>query len=55
MKVVSSKNGMKGKKVPIKYRDESGNTWSARGSQPRWLAEALASGRRTAEFLVKPH
>jgi DNA-binding protein H-NS len=46
---------LKGKKVPIKYRDENGNTWSARGSQPRWLAEALASGRRIEEFLVKPH
>jgi len=54
-KVVSSKNGMKGKKVPIKYRDENGNTWSARGSQPKWLAAALAGGRKLEEFLVKPH
>lgn len=54
-KVSSSKSGMKGKKVPIKYRDENGNTWSARGSQPRWLVTALASGRKIEEFLVKPH
>ena len=54
-KVSSSKNGMKGKKVPVKYRDENGNTWSARGSQPRWLVTALASGRKIEEFLVEPH
>ena len=46
---------LKGKKVPIKYRDENGNSWSARGSQPRWLAAALASGRKIEEFLVRPH
>ena len=54
-KVSSSKTGMKGKKVPVKYRDDNGNTWSARGSQPRWLVAALASGRKIEEFLVKPH
>jgi DNA-binding protein H-NS len=46
---------LKGKKVPVKYRDENGNTWSARGSQPRWLVAALASGRKIEDFLVKPH
>ena len=52
---VSSNSGIKGKKVPIKYRDENGNTWTSRGSQPKWLAAALASGRKIEEFLVKPH
>jgi len=51
----ASNGGVKGRKVPIKYRDENGNTWSARGSQPRWLVTALASGRKIEEFLVKPH
>ena len=51
----SSGTALKGKKIPIKYRDENGNTWSARGSQPRWLVTALASGRKIEEFLVKPH
>jgi len=46
---------MKGKKVPIKYRDENGNTWTSRGSQPKWLVAALASGRKLEEFLVKSH
>ena len=52
---VSSNPGIKGRKVPIKYRDENGNTWSSRGSQPRWLVAALASGRKIEEFLVKTH
>ena len=54
-KVSSSKTGMKGKKIPIKYRDENGNTWTSRGSQPRWLVAALESGRKIEDFLVKPH
>ena len=28
---------MKGRKVPIKYRDKEGNTWAGRGAQPVWL------------------
>ena len=54
-KVSSGMRGMKGKKVPIKYRDENGNTWSARGSQPRWLVAALESGRKIEDFLIKSH
>ena len=49
------KASLTGRKVPVKYRDENGNTWSARGSQPRWLVSALASGRKIEDFLVKPH
>jgi DNA-binding protein H-NS len=45
----------KGKRIPIKYRDENGNTWTSRGSKPRWLAAALEGGRKIEEFLVKPH
>lgn len=31
-------------KVPAKYRDHHGNTWSGRGLQPVWLRSAIASG-----------
>jgi DNA-binding protein H-NS len=51
----AGKASLTGRKVPVKYRDENGNTWSARGSQPRWLAAALESGRKIEDFLVKPH
>jgi len=39
-------------KVAIKYRDKSGNAWSGRGSQPRWLVAAMADGHKLEEFLV---
>jgi DNA-binding protein H-NS len=42
-----------GKKVAAKYRNTStGETWSGRGLQPRWLKAALASGRKLADFAV---
>lgn len=40
-------------KVPAKFRDQaSGQTWSGRGLQPRWLREALAAGRKLSDFAV---
>ena len=51
----STRTALTGRKVPIKYRDENGNTWTSRGSQPRWLVAALEKGRKIEEFLVKPH
>lgn len=43
----------KGSKVPAKYRDPAtGNTWSGRGLQPKWLQAALAQGRQLSEFAV---
>ena len=43
----------KGGKVPVKYRDPaSGNAWSGRGLQPKWLQAALAQGRQLSEFAV---
>jgi DNA-binding protein H-NS len=40
-------------KVAAKYRDTStGQTWSGRGLQPRWLREALAAGKKLTDFAV---
>ncbi|MEO7337749.1 MAG: H-NS family nucleoid-associated regulatory protein [Caldimonas sp.] len=41
-----AKNGVANapRRVPPKYKDEAGNTWSGRGSKPRWMVEALARG-----------
>jgi len=42
-----------GKKVAAKYRNTAtGETWSGRGLQPKWLKAALASGRKISEFTV---
>ena len=42
-----------GGKVAPKYRDSAtGDTWSGRGLQPKWLKAALASGRSLADFAL---
>ena len=43
---------LKGQKVPIKYRDRSGNTWAGRGAQPRWLRAKLKAGAKLEDFAV---
>ncbi len=40
-------------KVAAKYRNAAtGEAWSGRGLQPRWLKAALASGAKLADFTV---
>jgi DNA-binding protein H-NS len=34
------------------YRDGNGNSWTGMGPRPRWLREALESGRRLEDFAV---
>ena len=42
-----------GAKVAAKYRDaRSGESWSGRGLQPRWLKAALASGKKLSDFAL---
>jgi DNA-binding protein H-NS len=44
----------RGGKVAVKYRNSAtGDTWSGRGLQPKWLKAALAAGRRIDEFAVR--
>ncbi|MET4730158.1 DNA-binding protein H-NS [Lysobacter enzymogenes] len=42
-------------KVAPKYRNpaNTGETWTGRGKQPRWLAAYTAGGRKLDEFLIK--
>jgi DNA-binding protein H-NS len=45
---------VKGSKVAVKYRNAAtGDTWSGRGLQPKWLKAALAAGRKIEEFAAK--
>ena len=42
-----------GGKVAAKYRNAStGESWSGRGLQPRWLKAALASGKKLSDFAI---
>jgi len=41
------------RKAPIKFRNTAtGDVWSGRGAQPKWLREQLAQGRKIADFAV---
>jgi DNA-binding protein H-NS len=43
----------KGAKVAPKYRNAAtGDTWSGRGLQPKWLKAALASGKKISDFAI---
>ena len=45
--------GRTGNKVAAKYRNKAtGDSWSGRGLQPKWLKAALAAGRKIEEFAV---
>jgi DNA-binding protein H-NS len=43
---------LKGRKVPVKYRDGSGNTWAGRGAHPIWLREKLKAGAKLEDFSI---
>src|SRR5215469_15381035 len=45
-------SSLKGRKVVVKYRDRSGNTWAGRGAQPVWLQEKLKAGAKLDDFAV---
>jgi DNA-binding protein H-NS len=53
----TTKRGAAQKRAPVavKYRDGEGNTWTGRGSQPRWLLAHLKSGRKIGDFAVATH
>lgn len=42
-------------KVAAKYRDPDNrrNTWTGRGSQPRWLREKVRRGQSASDFLIQ--
>ena len=45
-------SGLKGRKVPPKYRGPSGETWAGRGARPRWLVSAIKGGKKLDDFLI---
>jgi DNA-binding protein H-NS len=50
-KAVTAKRA--GAKVAPKFRDAAtGDTWSGRGLQPKWLKQALASGKKISDFAL---
>ena len=53
LKTRSAKAARSGSKVAAKYRNKAtGETWSGRGLQPRWLKAALGTGKKLTDFAV---
>ena len=50
----STRRSTAGTKVAAKYRnpDNPAETWSGRGKHPKWMATAMASGRKPEDFLI---
>lgn len=48
-----SPNSGERKPVAPKYRNEAGETWTGRGKQPKFIAEALASGLTLEDLLIE--
>lgn len=49
----TAKKPRSGGKVAAKYRNKAtGESWSGRGLQPRWLKAALAAGKKLGDFAV---
>ncbi len=48
-----SKTSTAGRKVAAKYRNPTtGESWSGRGLQPKWLKAELAEGRKLEDFML---
>jgi DNA-binding protein H-NS len=48
---VRRKSKAKGQRVAVKFRDGD-NTWTGRGTRPRWLVAKLAEGKTLEDFAV---
>lgn len=42
-----------GTKVPVKYRDANGNTWTGRGLRPKWIQQFIDKGGDLASIQVR--
>jgi len=40
-------------KLPPKYGDNAGHTWSGHGKRPDWFKAALAAGQAAEDLLIK--
>lgn len=51
--MVRVQSDRKGNKVAAKYRGPNGETWSGRGSMPRWLVGLVEAGKSKESFAIK--
>lgn len=51
--VVKKRSPIAGRPVAAKYRGPKGETWSGRGSMPKWLAVLVTNGKTREDFAIK--
>ena len=52
-KVAGAPSNNAGRKVAPKYRNNAtGETWTGRGLQPKWIQAAIASGKKLEDFTI---
>ena len=52
-KVPGTGSSTAGRKVAPKYRNQAtGETWTGRGLQPKWVQAAIASGKKLEDFAI---
>ena len=52
-KVAGAPSSNAGRKVAPKYRNNAtGETWTGRGLQPKWIQAAIASGKKLEDFTI---
>lgn len=52
-KVAGVPSSNAGRKVAPKYRNNAtGETWTGRGLQPKWIQAAIASGKKLEDFTI---
>ena len=52
-KVAGTPSSSAGRKVAPKYRNNAtGETWTGRGLQPKWIQAAIASGKKLEDFAI---
>lgn len=52
-KATGGTNASAGRKVAPKYRNNAtGETWTGRGLQPKWVQAAIASGKKLEDFAI---
>ena len=52
-KAAGTPSSSAGRKVAPKYRNNAtGETWTGRGLQPKWIQAAIASGKKLEDFTI---
>jgi len=51
-KPAKASTSRKGAKIEPKFKAPTGETWTGRGLQPRWLKQALAGGATLDQFKI---